>query len=197
MLRASRANGKEEMAPQYPGCLLRRRYPMTTSRIVSRHELPEAVWDLLRTAFPDDDSDQRAFFPADSVHALSYEGEQLVAHAGFLERTLYLPDREILTAYVEYVAAEPRHNGYGSAVMTALADEIKRRGYTLAALATGSPEFYERLGWKLWRGPTGYRKDGRVHDMPRGENPMVFDLGANVDLDARLECDWREGKDVW
>jgi aminoglycoside 2'-N-acetyltransferase I len=167
------------------------------SVIVSRSELPEAVFDLLRTAFPEDTNDQRAFWPPDSVHALLYDGDTLLAHAGFVERTLHLPNRDVRTAYVEYVAASPRHSGHGTEVMRALMDEIERRGYTLAGLATGSPTFYSRLGWKLWRGPTGYRKDGRVFDMPGTENPMVLDLGANVDLDSRLECDWRAGGDIW
>ena len=167
-----------------------------SSIIVERSDLPHAVFDLLRVAFPDNPYDPQAFWPLDSVHALEYDGETLVAHAGFVERTLHLPDRDILTAYVEYVAAEPRYSGHGTTVMKALTDEIKRRGYMLASLGAGEPEFYSRLGWKLWRGPTGYRKDGKVFDMPLDENPMVFDLGANVDLDSRLDCDWREN-DIW
>jgi hypothetical protein len=64
-------------------------------------------------------------------------------------------------------------------------------------LATGSPAFYERLGWRSWRGPTGYRApDGRLVPTPE-EKPMVLDLGAGVDLDARLECDWRDTQDIW
>lgn len=165
--------------------------------IVTRPELPDSVFDLLRIAFPDDDTDVETFWPPDSVHALVYDGETLLAHAGILERTLHLPDRDVLTAYVEYVAAEPRRRGNGTLAMKALAEEIQRREYTLAALAAGSPDFYARLGWRLWRGPTGYRKDGRVIDMPHEERPMVLDLGANVDLDQRLECDWRETGDVW
>ena len=80
--------------------------------------------------------------------------------------------------------------------MKTLAEEIKRRGYALAGLATGSPEFYERLGWRRWRGPTGYRKDGRVIEMPDDEKPMILDLSAIVDLDERIECDWQEMGDI-
>ena len=157
-----------------------------SSVIVSHSELPNEVYDLLRITFPDDDTDQDAFWPPDSVHALVYDSNELIAHAGFLERTLYLPERDVLTAYVEYVAAEPRYQGHGTSAMDALVDEIKLRDYTLAALGAASPDFYERLGWQLWRGPTGYRKDGHVIDMPDNEKPMVLDLGANVNLDARI-----------
>ena len=167
-----------------------------SSVIVTRSDLPDAVFELLRVAFPDDEDDPRAFWPPDSVHALEYEGDKLVAHAGFLERTLHLPDRDIVTAYVEYVAAEPRNSGHGTTVMKALTEEIKRRGYKLAALATGSHAFFSRLGWKPWRGSTGYRKDGRVYDMPMEENPMVLDLGADINLDDRIDSDWRGG-DIW
>ena len=168
-----------------------------SSAIVIRPDLPDVVFDLFRRAFPNYNSDLKKFWPPNSAHALVYVGETLVAHAGFLERTLHLPDRDVLTAYVEDVAADPRNQGHGTAAMNALAGEIRRRSYKLAALASGSPEFYERLGWRLWRGPTGYRKDGRVVDMPREERPMVLDLGANVDPDQRLECDWRDTGDVW
>jgi len=167
------------------------------STIVTRQDLPDALFDLLQIAFPNDTYDQRAFWPDDSVHALVYEAGQLVAHAGYVTRTLYLPGREITSAYVEYVAAEPRLRGYGSAVMRALQAEIEGRGFLLSALGTGSSGFYERLGWRLWRGPTAYRAaDGNVVPTPN-EKPMVLDLGANVNLDDPIECDWRPVGDIW
>ncbi len=167
--------------------------------IVDHSDLPDAAFDLMRVAFPDDKVDQRAFWDAhpDAVHALVYQGEQLVAHAGVLTRTLYVRDRAISAAYVEYVAAEPRGRGYGTAAMRAIQEEVRRRGFLLAALATGSPAFYERLGWKPWRGPAAYRApDGTVVPTP-DEMPMVLDLGADVNLDDAIECDWRPIGDIW
>ena len=165
--------------------------------IITRPELPEAAFELFRIAFPDDKDDPRAFWPDDSVHALVYRDEQLVAHAGYLVRTLYLPRRTVTTAYVEYVAAEPQRHGFGTEAMRAIEAEIRRRGFSLAALATGSPGFYERLGWRLWRGPAAYRApDGTVVPTPN-EKPMMLDLGARVNLDGPVECDWREIGDVW
>lgn len=167
------------------------------STIVARSEVPEAVFDLLRVAFPDDKYDQRAFWPDDSVHALVYHDDTLVAHAGFIVRRLYLPGREIDAAYVEYLAAEPRRQGFGTEAMRALQAEIERRGFRLAALATGSPSFYERLGWRLWRGPAAYRApDGAAVPTPE-EKPMVLDLGAHANLDDPIECEWRDNNDVW
>jgi aminoglycoside 2'-N-acetyltransferase I len=164
--------------------------------IVSRDDLPESLWPLLAAAFPDDQQDQRSFWPADSVHALVYDDERLVGHAGFVVRTLYTEGRAIETAYVEYVAAEPRQQGYGSQAMRAIEGEIRRRTFALAALCTGVPEFYERLGWRKWRGMRAYRgANGAVVPTP-DEIVLVLDLGAGVDLDAPVECDWRPG-DIW
>lgn len=167
------------------------------SLIVTRPDLPDAVFGLLRVAFPEDNYDQRAFWPPDSVHALVYRDDTLVAHAGFIVRRLYLPGREIDAAYVEYLAAEPRRQGFGTEAMRALQAEIERRGFRLAALATGSPSFYERLSWRLWKGPTAYRKlDGTAVPTPE-EKPMVLDLGAHANLDDPIECEWRDNNDVW
>ena len=167
------------------------------SVIVPHSELPDAVSRLLRAGFPDDQHDQQAFWPNDAVHALVYRGDELVAHAGFLVRTLYVRGRAVETAYVEYVAAEPRGQGFGTRVVKAIEEEIRRRGFTLAGLATGSPEFYERLGWLRWRGPPAYRmSDGTVVPTP-DEQVMVLDFGAGVHLDDPIECDWRPVGDIW
>lgn len=171
--------------------------PVRTA-IVGKAELPDETFELLSVAFADEPVEaMRDFWPQDSMHALAYDGDRLVAHAGYVVRTLYANDRPIETAYVEYVGAEPRRRGFGRTVMRALEAEIQRREFTLAALGAGVPEFYDRLGWLLWRGPTGYRKaDGAKVAMPPEEAPMILDLGANVDLDGLLECDWRPG-DIW
>jgi GNAT superfamily N-acetyltransferase len=169
------------------------------TEIVTRRDLPEAALELMIAAFPEDrpEAVHEFWAGAGSVHAVVYDGDRLTGHAGYVERVLYTGERAITTAYVEYVCAQPQHSGYGSAAMRALAEEIARRGYQLAALATGVPEFYQRLGWRLWRGPTAFRApDGSVVPTP-DEKPMVLDLGANIDLDGPIECDAREVGDVW
>jgi GNAT superfamily N-acetyltransferase len=169
------------------------------SHIVPHDALPAAAFDLMKAGFPYETHEiYRRFWDAspDSFHALVYDGDALVAHAGCIDRRLYVAGQPVDAAYVEYVCAEPRRSGYGSIAMRALAAEIERRGYPLAALATGVPAFYERLGWRVWRGPTAYRKDGAAFPTPE-ETVMVFDLGAAVNLDAPLECDWRPVGDIW
>jgi hypothetical protein len=167
------------------------------TEIVSRPALPDAIWPLWDVTFPDDSCDRRQFWPPDSVHALVYDGDTLVAHAGYLVRTLYVAGRPVRTAYVEYVGAEPRGRGYGTTAVRAIEGEIRKRGFTFAALATGVPGFYERLGWRRWRGPAGIRMpDGTRVDSPE-EGIMALDLGAGVDLDAAIECEWRPIGDIW
>ena len=174
-----------------------------TSRtlIVERPKLSDEALEFIIAVFSEEFPEEpfafvRDFWPANSVHALVYEGEELAAHAGYLERDLYVRDRTITSAYVEFVCAEPRRRGYGSEAMEAIRGEMERRGFELGALCTGTPEFYERLGWRLWRGPTAYRAtDGAVVPTPE-EKPMVLDLGASVDLEDPIECDWRAG-DIW
>jgi aminoglycoside 2'-N-acetyltransferase I len=170
---------------------------MTRTDIVPHTEVPDSFYDLVHAAFPNDTYDLQAFWPQDGVHALVYDGDRLVAHAGYLVRTLYVDGRPMRAAYVEYVGAEPRRSGYGTIAVRAINDEIRRRGFTLAGLATGSPEFYERLEWQRWRGPKAYRMpDGAVVPQP-DEGVMVLDLGADVDLDATIECEWRPVGDIW
>ncbi len=172
---------------------------MASRTVIVPHErLPEGAVAVILAAFPDSPEDRvRTFWPNDSVHALAYDDDRIVGHAGYVTRTLYVLDRSLHTAYVEWVAAEPKRQGHGSAAMRALASEIERRGFTFAALATGSPGFYEHFGWQSWRGPTAYRaENGGVVPTP-DEKPMVLDLGANVKLDDPLECDWRPDGDIW
>src|SRR3990170_7219328 len=104
--------------------------------IVEHDGLHEGAFDLMRVGFPEDKVDQRAFWNAhrESVHALVYEGDRLVGHAGLVTRTLYTRGLAIETAYVEYVCAEPRRRGYGTMAMRAIEEEIRRRGFALAGL---------------------------------------------------------------
>lgn len=167
--------------------------------IVAHDALPEAAFALMRAGFPDDKVDQRAFWRAhpESAHALVYDGDRLAGHAGLITRTLRIGGNPIEAAYVEYVCAEPRRRGYGTAAVRAIEEEVRRRGFALAALATGSPEFYERLGWRVWRGTTAYRMpDGALVPTPN-EIVMVLDLGAGVNLDGPIECNWRAVGDIW
>ena len=75
--------------------------------------------------------------------------------------------------------------------------ELIRAGYPLAALSTGTPGFYQTLGWERWRGPT-------CVDGPNGRECTPADDGdvmilrtpraPRLDLDGDIVCDWRMGE---
>lgn len=133
------------------------------------------------------------------VHVLGWVGGELVAHAMWVDRTLY-PDGlpPLRTAYVEAVATAPAHRrrGYASAVLAHLADAIRR--YDLGALSPSDDRFYARLGWETWRGPLLIRTAGREEPTP-DEQVMILRLPGTpawLDTSRPLAADWRPGE-VW
>ncbi len=164
-----------------------------------------AIRALLDAAFDDDDPDER-FSDHDWQHALGgthvvaeIDGE-IVAHASVVERELHVGDVTLRTGYVEAVAAEPGHQaaGFGTAVMEAI-DALILDGYELGALGTGAHHFYERLGWRTWRGPTAVRTADGDRRTPVDDGfVMILRTPATPPLDetSPITCDWRPG-DVW
>jgi aminoglycoside 2'-N-acetyltransferase I len=152
--------------------------------------------DAFGGEFTDDDWDHTV----GGLHALVWEGDDLIAHGSVVQRRLLHGGRALRTGYVEGVAvrADRRGQGHGAAVMDAL-ERVVRGAYELGALgaAHDAAEFYAARGWQPWRGhtsvlaPTGIERteeeDGAVYVMP---------VGTLLDLSGELVCDWREG-DVW
>lgn len=122
------------------------------------------------------------------IHILALEGQEVVAHAAVVGRTLVAQGRPLPTGYAEAVATRPdrRLQGYATLVMGE-AGRIIERGYRLGALSTARLGFYERFGWEHWQGPTFVAS-------PLGllRTPATGDL----DLAGPLTCDWRPG-DAW
>ncbi|VVJ23257.1 aminoglycoside 2'-N-acetyltransferase [Amycolatopsis camponoti] len=171
-------------------------------RLAHTAQLPSAELDavraLLEGAFADFD------LPGwentlGGMHALTFDGDDLVGHASLVQRRLLHGDRVLNTGYVEGVAVHPDHRrrGVASALMAAMEDLLP--GYEVGALSAtraGAP-LYAGRGWQQWRGPTfaltpaGVRRteddDGGVY---------VFPGRASLDLDGALTADWRAG-DVW
>jgi RimJ/RimL family protein N-acetyltransferase/predicted N-acetyltransferase YhbS len=162
------------------------------------------IRELLDAAFGTGAND--AFTEEDWQHALGgvhfvleLDG-RIVTHAAVVERELHVGDRPLATGYVEAVATAPdrQGSGFGSRVMGEVATFIRRR-YELGALGTGRQEFYERLGWLRWLGPTYVRaaggaqrtadEDGYILVLPTPTSPPL-------DITAPISCEWRPG-DVW
>jgi aminoglycoside 2'-N-acetyltransferase I len=77
-----------------------------------------------------------------------------------VERELRTGGLRLSTGYVEGVATLPVHRrrGFGTAIMERVGKHIDRT-FQLGALGSGLLEFYQRLGWFVWQGPTSVRTD--------------------------------------
>ena len=137
------------------------------------------------------------------LHALAWEGEELVAHAALVQRRLLHRGRVLRTGYVEGVAVrgDVRRRGHGAAVMGPL-EQVARRAYEVVALATSDEgaAFYAARGWLPWQGPTSVLTPTGVVRTPDDDDCVRVlpghDLDRTLDVTAELTCDWREG-DPW
>ncbi|MDQ2854472.1 MAG: GNAT family N-acetyltransferase [Chloroflexota bacterium] len=179
---------------------------MISIRVVPSAALSAADWteltNLCEAAFEEEWGDYwESIGPG--VHVLAGEpGTGIVAHAAIVDRLLYPGDGVLRAGYVEAVAVLPdrQRTGLGTMVMEVI-DRIVDEGYELGALGTGSHEFYARLGWVTWHGPTWIReRDGQlVRSTDEDGNIMVRRTPATpagLDLSAPIAVDWRPGE-VW
>jgi aminoglycoside 2'-N-acetyltransferase I len=134
------------------------------------------------------------------VHALLWEGSELVGHASVIQRRLLYAGRSLRTGYIEGVGvrAERRRRGYGGAMMAAL-ERIVRDAYQLGALgaADEAMDFYAGRGWLLWQGPTSALTPTGIQRTAEEDGCIyVLPVSVPLDLSAELTCDWRDG-DAW
>jgi aminoglycoside 2'-N-acetyltransferase I len=134
------------------------------------------------------------------VHAVAWEGEELVGHAAVVQRRLLHGGRALRSGYVEGVAvrAGRRRRGHASAMMDAL-ERVVRGAYDLGALGATdeAAQFYAGRGWRHWRGPTSALTPAGIVRTAEEDGAIYVLPGAAVlDLTGELTCDWREG-DVW
>jgi aminoglycoside 2'-N-acetyltransferase I len=132
-------------------------------------------------------------------HVLWRDRDQLVAHASVVPRTITIGDRTLRAGYVEAVAVAVSRQrcGFGTAVMGPIAGIIAEQ-YELGVLSTGSVEYFRRLGWTLWQGPSFVRTTGGVRWTP-DEDGGIMVLGAErhpLDAAAAIGCEDRPG-DAW
>jgi aminoglycoside 2'-N-acetyltransferase I len=155
---------------------------------------------LLDDVFEGDMSDHDWEHSLGGVHAVVWDGRELVGHASVVQRRLLHCGRALRAGYIEGVGvrADQRRRGHGAAMMGAL-ERVVRGAYEVGALAATdeAADFYAARGWKLWQGPTSAltptgiarteREDGSVYVLP---------VTVPLDLSGELTCDWRDG-DVW
>ena len=127
-----------------------------------------------------------SYLPPDGLHVLATIRGDLVGHAVVTTRWLQPAGLPLLrTAYVDAVSTSPAHQarGVGSAVMRALIAAAIEDGYVVACLETDATGFYERLGWREWRGPLAGRSDDGLIPTPDQRGVMVLRLPKAPPLD--------------
>jgi aminoglycoside 2'-N-acetyltransferase I len=134
------------------------------------------------------------------MHAVVWEGDELIGHAAVVQRRLVHGGRALRTGYVEGVAVRPgrRREGHGSAMMEAL-ERYVRGAYDMGALGAtdAAAPLYSARGWRRWAGPTSALTPAGVQRTPGDDGSVhVLPVGAALDFSAELTCDWRDG-DVW
>ncbi|MGW5715956.1 GNAT family N-acetyltransferase [Amycolatopsis sp. NPDC003865] len=171
-------------------------------RLAHTAQLPpadlQAVRALLEGAFADFDPPGWEN-TLGGMHALTFDGDQLIGHASLVQRRLLHGDRVLNTGYVEGVAVHPDHRrrGVASALMAAMEELLP--GYEVGALSAsraGAP-LYAGRGWQRWRGPTfALTPAGRRRTEDDDGGVYVFPGRVSLDLAGELTADWRAG-DVW
>ena len=156
-----------------------------------------AVIDLCSRAFQMDFASLFNTFK-EPTHVLAKLDSMLVSHALWVTRWLQAGNGPLLrTAFVEAVATDPanQQRGFATRVMQTLQAAIT--DYDLAGLSTGSPGFYARLGWRIWRGPLFVRTEVGLLETPN-DSVMILSLPRTppFDLDGPLSAEWRVGE-LW
>jgi aminoglycoside 2'-N-acetyltransferase I len=134
------------------------------------------------------------------IHALIWEGSELIGHGSVIQRRLLHGGRSWRAGYVEGVGvrADRRGRGHGTTMMAAL-ERVISRGYDLGGLGATdeAAAFYSARGWQLWRGRcSALTPDGIVRTEEEEGAIFVLPVTAPLDLSGELTCGWRDG-DVW
>ncbi len=171
---------------------------LTTAQLTD--ELVGEIRRLFDAAFEGEFSDADWAHTTGGVHAVVFDDDHVICHGSVVARVLVVGDRPVIAGYVEGVATAPsrQREGHGSRVMRALA-EVLAKSFEFGALATGEHDFYERLGWERWLGPTFVsRANGSVvRTEEEDDGIMVLPLGLPEGLDktVSLTCEERCGDD--
>jgi aminoglycoside 2'-N-acetyltransferase I len=159
-----------------------------------------AVRVLLERVFEGDMSDHDWEHALGGVHALVWEGDDLIRHAAVIQRRLLHGGRALRAGYIEGVGvrADRRRRGHAAALMKAL-ERVVRGAYDVGALSAtdAAADVYTALGWEVWRGPTSaLTPSGIVRTEDDDGSIYVLQVAESMNLTAELICDWRDG-DLW
>ena len=134
------------------------------------------------------------------MHALAWEGGELIGHASVIQRRLLHGGRALRAGYVEGVGvrADRQRTGVGAALMAPL-ERMIRGAYDLGGLGATDEAmpFYEARGWRRWEGRAcALTPDGLVRTPDEEGWIYVLEAAVPLDLGGELVADWRDG-DVW
>jgi aminoglycoside 2'-N-acetyltransferase I len=160
-------------------------------------EVAGSIRSLMDAAF-DDFADEDWDHALGGWHVIATDGD-VVAHASVVERWLCVGGELVRVGYVEAVATSPlrQRRGWGTAVMRKI-DIIIAAEFDMGALSTSAHDFYERLGWERWRGPSFVRNGGAViRSADEDDGIMILRCAstAGVDLSLPASCEARSGDD--
>ena len=155
---------------------------------------------MLDEAFDGDATDDDYEHALGGVHALVWEGPELIGHGSVVMRRLLHGGRALRTGYVEGVAVrtDRRRRGHGRTIMAAL-EQVIRGAYEIGALASSEEalDFYATLGWQLWTGTASVVAPSGIERTEEDEGGIyVLPISVQLTPHGDLACDWRDG-DVW
>ncbi|ALG14672.1 aminoglycoside 2'-N-acetyltransferase I [Kibdelosporangium phytohabitans] len=158
------------------------------------------IRDLMTTGFDGDFSDEDWNHALGGMHALLWDGQDLIAHGAVVQRRMLVEGRPLRAGHVEAVAVRPdrRRQGHGGTVMAEL-ERIVRGAYDLGVLGASDDgaALYRSRGWQLWEGPSSVvTPDGLARTEDDDGNIYVLPVAVQLDLSGAIACDWRDG-DVW
>ncbi len=134
------------------------------------------------------------------MHAIIAHRGALIAHAAVVQRRLLYDGTALRCGYVEGVAVREdcRGQGLAHAVLDAV-EQVIRGAYRIGALSSTpiGEKIYRPRGWVHWQGPTSVLAPAGPTRTPDDDGSIfVLPVDLEVDADAALACDWRDG-DVW
>ncbi len=177
--------------------------PAAELRIAHTADLDDATRHAARALLDDvfdDMADEDWDHALGGMHALLWEGPELIGHASVIQRQLLYGGRAWRTGYVEAVAvrADRRRNGHGGTLMDAV-ERIIGGAYEVGALGStdAGAALYAARGWLRWLGPcSALTPEGIIRTPDEEGSIYVLPVKVALDVDRELTCDWRAG-DVW
>jgi aminoglycoside 2'-N-acetyltransferase I len=166
----------------------------TTEKFLN--DLKELLGKAFGSRFSDDDWQHCL----GGTHILIRDSGLLVAHAAVVPRLIYIEESQFRAGYVEGVATLPQHQnqGFGTMVMIET-NSVVANQFEIGALSSSSKDFYRKLEWEDWKGPSFVVKDGEwVRSESEDNGIMILRtvLSPTLNLESRIACNQRPG-DSW